>query len=204
VLTRLWDCAVHLCASFCCAIAAILGKKRSEDVDFDLFTLEVRKIMGHVPLGPCLRYAMGVRTVVIERKCEMKAKVSWVEGMKFVGESESGHQVTLDGANPGEGASPMEMILLAVGGCSSIDVVSILEKARQSVTACHVELEGERAESVPRVFEKIHLNFVVTGKGLAEKQVARAVDLSMEKYCSVSLMLEKAVEITHSYQIVEA
>ena len=116
---------------------------------------------------------MGVRTVVIERKSEMKAKVSWVEGMKFVGESESGHQVTLDGANPGEGASPMEMILLAVGGCSSIDVVSILEKARQSVTACHVELEGERADSVPRVFEKIHLKFVVTGKGLAEKQVAR-------------------------------
>jgi len=120
---------------------------------------------------------MGVRTVVIERKCEMKAKVSWVEGMKFVGESESGHQVTLDGAK---------------------------EKARQSVTACHVELEGARADSVPRVFEKIHLKFVVTGKGLAEKQVARAVDLSMEKYCSVSLMLEKAVEITHSYQIVEA
>ena len=101
----------------------------------------------------------------------MKARVSWVEGMKFVGESESGHKVILDGANPGEGASPMEMILLAVGGCSSIDVVSI---------------------------------FVVTGKGLAEKQVARAVDLSMEKYCSVSLMLEKAVQITHSYQIVEA
>ena len=147
---------------------------------------------------------MGVRTVVIERKSEMKAKVSWVEGMKFVGESESSHQVTLDGANPGEGASPMEMILLAVGGCSSIDVVSILEKARQAVTACHVELEGQRVESVPRVFEKIHLNFVVSGKGLAEKQVARAVDLSMEKYCSVSLMLEKAVEITHSYQILEA
>ena len=147
---------------------------------------------------------MGVRTVVIERKCEMKAKVSWVEGMKFVGESESGHQVTLDGANPGEGASPMEMILLAVGGCSSIDVVSILEKARQSVTACHVDVSGERVDSVPRVFEKINLHFVVTGKGLAEKQVARAVELSMEKYCPVSLMLEKAVQITHSYQIVEA
>ncbi len=147
---------------------------------------------------------MGVQTIVIERKCEMKAKVSWVEGMKFVGESESGHQVTLDGANPGEGASPMEMILLAVGGCSSIDVVSILEKARQSVTACHVDLTSERAESAPRVFKKIHLNFVVTGQGLTEKQVSRAVDLSMDKYCSVSLMLEKAVEITHSYQIVEA
>ncbi|MGE6106474.1 OsmC family protein [Aeromonas sobria] len=134
----------------------------------------------------------------------MKAKVNWVEGMKFVGHSESGHQLILDGTNPGEGASPMELILLAVGGCSSIDVVSILEKARQNVSACHVDLSGERAETVPRVFEKIHLNFVVTGQGLAEKQVARAVDLSMEKYCSVSLMLEKAVEITHSYQIIEA
>ncbi|WP_429081533.1 OsmC family protein [Aeromonas bivalvium] len=134
----------------------------------------------------------------------MKAKVNWVEGMKFAGHSESGHQLILDGANPGEGASPMELILLAVGGCSSIDVVSILEKARQNVSACHVDLSGERAETVPRVFEKIHLNFVVTGQGLAEKQVARAVALSMEKYCSVSLMLEKAVEITHSYQIIEA
>ncbi|MGN5114211.1 OsmC family protein [Aeromonas jandaei] len=134
----------------------------------------------------------------------MKAKVSWVEGMKFVGESESGHKVILDGANPGEGASPLEMVLLAVGGCSSIDVVSILEKARQVVTACHVELDGERVDSVPRVFEKINLHFVVTGKGLAEKQVARAVELSMEKYCSVSLMLEKTVQITHSYQILEA
>lgn len=133
----------------------------------------------------------------------MKAKVSWVAGMKFVGESESGHRVILDGANPGEGASPMELLLLAVGGCSSIDVVSILEKGRQPVTACHVEVSGERVESVPRVFEKIHLHFVVTGQGLMEKQVARAVDLSLEKYCSVSLMLEKAVQLTHSYQIVE-
>lgn len=134
----------------------------------------------------------------------MKAKVSWVEGVKFVGESESGHQVILDGANPGEGASPMELILLAVGGCSSVDVVSILEKARQTVTACHVELQGERAQDVPRVFETINLHFVVTGKGVAEKQVARAVALSMEKYCSVSLMLEKSVKITHSYQVVES
>ncbi len=148
---------------------------------------------------------MSVRTVVIERKCEMKAKVSWVEGMKFVGQSESGHQVTLDGANPGEGASPMEMILLAVGGCSSIDVVSILEKARQSVTACHVELDGERADvgahGYSRNSPQVRRD---RQRGLAEKQVARAVDLSMEKYCSVSLMLEKAVEITHSYQILEA
>ncbi|MGL5038841.1 MAG: OsmC family protein [Aeromonas sp.] len=134
----------------------------------------------------------------------MEGKVSWVDGMKFVAQSGSGHQVILDGANPGDGMSPMEMILLAMGGCSSIDVVSILEKARQLVTACHVELKGGRVDSIPRVFDTINLHFVVTGQGLSDKQVARAVALSMEKYCSVALMLEKTVHITHSYQIIGA
>ncbi|MGL5030134.1 MAG: OsmC family protein [Aeromonas sp.] len=134
----------------------------------------------------------------------MEGKVSWVDGMKFVAQSGSGHQVILDGANPGDGMSPMEMILLAMGGCSSIDVVSILETARQLVTACHVELKGVRVDSIPRVFDTINLHFVVTGQGLSDKQVARAVALSMEKYCSVALMLEKTVHITHSYQIIGA
>lgn len=134
----------------------------------------------------------------------MKAEVTWVDGMKFVGQSESGHKIVLDGANPGEGPSPMEMVLMAIGGCSSIDVVSILEKGRQAVTGCRVELTTERAETAPRVFKKIHLEFIVTGHNLAEKQVARAVDLSMEKYCSVSLMLEKAVEISHGYRVIAA
>ncbi|QFI55564.1 OsmC family protein [Aeromonas simiae] len=134
----------------------------------------------------------------------MKAEVTWVDGMKFVGQSESGHKIVLDGANPGEGPSPMEMVPMAIGGCSSIDVVSILEKGRQAVTGCRVELTTERAETAPRVFKKIHLEFIVTGHNLAEKQVARAVDLSMEKYCSVSLMLEKAVEISHGYRVIAA
>ncbi|MDO2948143.1 OsmC family protein [Aeromonas simiae] len=134
----------------------------------------------------------------------MKAEVTWVDGMKFVGQSDSGHKIVLDGANPGEGPSPMEMVLMAIGGCSSIDVVSILEKGRQAVTGCRVELTTERAETAPRVFKKIHLEFIVTGDNLAEKQVARAVDLSMEKYCSVSLMLEKAVEISHGYRVIAA
>ncbi|ALP41031.1 OsmC family protein [Aeromonas schubertii] len=134
----------------------------------------------------------------------MKGEVTWVEGMKFEGVSDSGHRIVLDGANPGEGPSPMELVLMAIGGCSSIDVVSILEKGRQAVTGCKVNIDTVRAESAPRVFKKIHLEFVVTGQELAEKQVARAVDLSMEKYCSVSLMLEKSVEITHGYRIVAA
>lgn len=132
----------------------------------------------------------------------MQAEVTWVEGMKFMGQSGSGHQVLMDGANPGEGASPMEMVLMAMGGCSAIDVVSILEKGRQAVTGCKVVINAERAESVPRVFETVHLEYLVSGQELADKQVARAVDLSMEKYCSVALMLGKAVAITHSYRIV--
>lgn len=134
----------------------------------------------------------------------MRAEVAWVDGMKFVGQSDSGHQIVMDGANPGEGPSPMEMVLMAIGGCSSIDVVSILEKGRQAVTGCKVDIQTERAETAPRVFKKIHLHYVVTGTDLADKQVARAVELSMEKYCSVSLMLEKAVEISFSHEVVAA
>lgn len=134
----------------------------------------------------------------------MRAEVAWVNGMKFVGQSDSGHQIVMDGANPGEGPSPMEMVLMAIGGCSSIDVVSILEKGRQAVTGCKVDIQTERAETAPRVFKKIHLHYVVTGSDLADKQVARAVELSMEKYCSVSLMLEKAVEISYSHEVVAA
>lgn len=134
----------------------------------------------------------------------MRAEVAWVDGMKFVGQSDSGHQIVMDGANPGEGPSPMEMVLMAIGGCSCIDVVSILEKGRQAVTGCKVDIQTERAETAPRVFKKIHLHYVVTGTDLADKQVARAVELSMEKYCSVSLMLEKAVEISYSHEVVAA
>lgn len=134
----------------------------------------------------------------------MRAEVAWVDGMKFVGQSDSGHQIVMDGANPGEGPSPMEMVLMAIGGCSCIDVVSILEKGRQAVTGCKVDIQTERAETAPRVFKKIHLHYVVTGSDLADKQVARAVELSMEKYCSVSLMLEKAVEISYSHEVVAA
>ncbi len=134
----------------------------------------------------------------------MKAKISWLEGMCFEGVSESGHKIVLDGTNPGQGASPMEYVLLGAGGCSAIDVVSILEKGRQAITGCEAELNAERAENPPRVFTRIHLHFVVTGRELSEKQVARAVELSMKKYCSVIKMLEKAVEISSSFDIREA
>lgn len=136
------------------------------------------------------------------------ARVKWVEGTRFVGESGSGHAVVMEGmAAEGQtaiGIRPMEMLLLGLGGCTSIDVVSILKKARETVTGCVVEISGERAETVPKIFTKIHVHFVVTGRGLKDSAVARAVSLSAEKYCSASAMLAKAAEITHDFEIVEA
>ncbi len=139
----------------------------------------------------------------------MKATVDWTGNASFKATSGSGHSVQLDGPpdHGGEnlGPRPMEMLLMGVGGCSAFDVMSILKKSRQEVTACHTELEAERADAVPAVFTKIHLHFVVTGHKLKDKQVERAVSLSAEKYCSASIMLGKAgVEISHSYEIREA
>ena len=137
----------------------------------------------------------------------MKARIKWVENVCFMGESETGHAVVLDGAPEAGGRNlgmrPMEMLLIGMGACTSFDVVTILKKARQPVTDCVAEIDAARAEEVPKVFTKIHVHFVVTGKGLNPSQVERAVKLSAEKYCSASIMLSKSVEITHDYEIVE-
>ncbi len=138
----------------------------------------------------------------------MQATVSWVDGVSFEGNSGSGHTVVMDGppdhGGQNKGVRPMEMLLLGLGGCASFDVMSILQKSRQKVTACRAELSAERADAVPAVFTKIEMKFVVSGESLKETQVARAVSLSAEKYCSASIMLEKAgVEISHSYEIVD-
>ena len=137
----------------------------------------------------------------------MKARVQLVEGMTFVAESGSGHAVVLD-ASPdiggrNLGARPMEMVLMGTGACSAIDVVHILRKARQGVTGCVVELEAERASQDPKVFTRIHFRFVVTGRGLADAQVERAVRLSKEKYCSATAKLAKTAQITTDYEIRE-
>lgn len=138
----------------------------------------------------------------------MELRVKWVDGMMFVGESESGHAVVIDGppeiGGKNMGVRPMEMLLLGMGGCTSIDVLQILQKGRQNITDCVAEISAERVETVPKVFSKIHVHFVITGKDLKEAVVARAVKLSAEKYCSASLMLEKAVDITHDFEIIEA
>lgn len=138
----------------------------------------------------------------------MKVTVKWVDDMCFLGESGSGHGVVMDG--PAEkggrnlGPRPMEMLLLGMGACSSVDVVGILKKSRQAIRDCRVEIDAERADETPAVFTKIHLKFIVSGKALKEVQVERAVSLSAEKYCSASIMMQAAgAEVTHSYEIVE-
>jgi len=130
----------------------------------------------------------------------MHATVNWRDGLVFEAKSGSGHTVAMDG-NKAEAASPMELVLMATGGCSSVDVVSILEKARQQVTGVQCEVKGERADAVPAVFTHVHLHFIVTGTDVAEKHVERAVALSADKYCSVAKMLEASVKVTHSYAI---
>jgi putative redox protein len=138
----------------------------------------------------------------------MKARIQWAGEALFIGESGSGHAVVMDGPpeNGGRnlGIRPMEMVLIGLGGCSNFDVVSILRKARQPIDSCEVFLDADRADQEPKVFTRIHLHFVVKGRGLKEAQVKRAVELSADKYCSASIMLGRAgVEITHDYEIVE-
>ena len=138
----------------------------------------------------------------------MKARVKWAGDAMFIGESASGHAVVMDGPPEGGGRNlgvrPMEMVLLGMGGCSAYDVVHILKKARQPVSDCVAELSAERAEQEPKVFTKIHVHFVVSGQGLRDNHVKRAVELSADKYCSASIMLARGgVDISHDYEIVE-
>lgn len=137
----------------------------------------------------------------------MKARVKWLDHMTFVGETPSGHTVVMDGPPQHGGrnlaARPMEMLLLGMGGCTAFDVVQILKKSRQEVTDCVVELQASRAEHVPQVFTEIHIHFVVSGRGLSEKQVKRAIDLSANKFCSASIMLGKTAKISHDFELIE-
>lgn len=138
----------------------------------------------------------------------MKSRVKWVENVCFIGESETGHAVVLDGAPDAGGRNlgmrPMEMLLLGMGACTSFDVVTILKKARQAISDCVAEIQAERADEVPKVFTRIHVHFVVTGAGLNPVQVERAVKLSAEKYCSASIMLGKTAIVTHDFEIIDS
>ena len=135
----------------------------------------------------------------------MKASVNWTGNRNFLGRSGTGHAVPMSAsaAEDSEGASPMEMLLIGLGGCSSYDVVNILEKMREPIEDCSVEIEAERAKEAPRVFTHIHMRFVVTGKGLDPEKVQKAVNMSAEKYCSASVMLSKSAEISHDIEVLE-
>ena len=135
----------------------------------------------------------------------MKTTIIWKNDVKFTGHTPDGHQVAIDGppeaGGTNQGMRPMELILMGVGACSAFDVMTILKKSRQDVTDCRCEVDGTRATDIPKVFTDIHLHFVVSGNDLSDKTVARAIELSADKYCSASIMLAKAANITHSYEI---
>lgn len=138
----------------------------------------------------------------------MQATVKWTGGAAFEATSGSGHTVVLDGpaevGGQNQGVRPMEMLLLGLGGCSALDVVFILQRGRHSISDCVVEIEAERAEEPPKVFTRIHMHYKVSGKGLAEAAVRRAVQLSAEKYCSASIMLGKTADISHDFEVIES
>jgi len=136
----------------------------------------------------------------------MKCRVKWLDNMSFVGESGSGHSVVMDGAPEAGGRNlgvrPMEMLLLGLGGCAAFDVVSILQKGRQDVVDCEVLIDSERSEDIPKVFTRINMQFIVSGRNLKAVKVEKAVSLSADKYCSASEMLGKTAEISHDYKII--
>ena len=138
----------------------------------------------------------------------MDCTVRWHEGMSFIAETGSGHMVPMDGAPAAGGRNlaprPMELLLAGAGGCTSFDIVMILQRGRHSVTGCEVRLTADRAEEDPKVFTRINMHFVVTGKALKPEAVERAVNLSAEKYCSASIMLGKTAKMTHTFEVIEA
>jgi putative redox protein len=137
----------------------------------------------------------------------MKARVKWVEAMSFLGEAGSGHAVLMDGAPEAGGRDlgprPMEMLLLGLGGCTAFDVVLILKRGREKITDCVVEIDGDRADSDPKIFTKIHLLYKITGRALSREKVERAVALSAEKYCSATAQLGALAKISHEIEIIE-
>ena len=136
-----------------------------------------------------------------------KAKVTYVNKMQFVGEADSGHAIVMDadsesGGN-NTGLRPMELLLVGIGGCSGMDIVSILKKKKQTISGLEINVNGQKAESYPNKFTGIDIEFVIKGKNISEEAVKRAVQLSMEKYCSVKATLEGSANINYAYKIIE-
>jgi len=137
----------------------------------------------------------------------MQARIKWVDGAMFVGESGSGHALVMDGPTDHGGRNlgvrPMEMLLLGMGGCTSFDVVNILRKGRHEIVDCVAEITAQRVDAIPSVFSSIHVHFIISGRNVSPAAVKRAVQLSAEKYCSASIMLEKSVAISHDFEIID-
>lgn len=135
-----------------------------------------------------------------------EAKVTYVDGLQFVAAATSGHAIVMDGdvevGGRDTGPRPMELLLMGIGGCSGMDVISILKKKKQDVKGLEINVKGDKAENYPKKFTDINLEFVVKGKNISEDAVKRAVELSMEKYCSVKATLEGSAKITYNYRIV--
>ena len=133
------------------------------------------------------------------------AQLTWVNNLEFVAKAGTNHGTVIDGmGDGGAGTSPMELVLQAVGGCSAMDVISILQKKRQQVKDFRIEVEAERGEEHPKVYTHIQLKYIVAGKNVSQKAVEDAVTLSMEKYCSVSAMIKPAVPIEYTIEVLEA
>jgi putative redox protein len=137
----------------------------------------------------------------------MKVRIKWGEGVSFLAQTESAHDILMDGAPEGGGRNlgprPMETVLAGTGGCTAYDVVTILRKARQKISGCLLEVEAQRAAEDPKVFTRIHFHFIVSGHNVEPKQVERAIHLSAEKYCSATIMLGKTAAISHDFEIRE-
>lgn len=136
-----------------------------------------------------------------------KAKITYVNGMQFVGEADSGHAIVMDGppeaGGKNTGLRPMELLLIGIGGCSGMDVVSILKKKKQDVTGFEINVNGQKAETYPQKFTEIDIEFIIRGKNISEEAVKRAAQLSMGKYCSVKATLEGSAKINYAYKIIE-
>ncbi|RUA06354.1 MAG: OsmC family protein [Gammaproteobacteria bacterium] len=130
--------------------------------------------------------------------------VKWINGMNMIGKSASGHTIVMDGpeelGGQNLGVRPMEMLLLGMGGCTTVDVVSTLKKMRESVRDCRVEISAERADEHPKVFTNIHMHFIIEGSNLNDKKIKKAIALSADKYCSASIMLGKTATVTHDFE----
>jgi putative redox protein len=172
-----------------------------------LFVALRQPLQSRLQAAPRQAAAVWARGQSIQKGWDVKARVKWIEGMSFLGESGSGHALVMDGApdigGRNLGPRPMELLLIGTGGCSAIDVVMILQKARQDVVDCVVDIEAERAETDPKVFTRMVLRYRVVGRGLNRKQVERAIALSKEKYCSASIMLAKTASIETEIELID-